>query len=387
MTSADAYEPAPGLIGRVKALIMDPPAAWDAIAREDANGRSPFGAHAAPLAALMAIASWVGGVIAAGFKLDTETLIVQPAAALIHLILALFGVAMFAKLADALARRFGATPDPARAMQLSAYGATGILLGGLGAIVAPIAPYLVAIGGVFSMVLVYIGLPRTMGAPEEKRIGYFWSLVGVVLVATLVLSFAYGPAITAVRGATHGFKFGEAQAPAPVETPAPILAPGEALDAAALKRLGEESAAGAGAPFDPARLEGFLPPSLPGGFARESAATSAVIGASQAEATYTNGQARLVVTLTHLGQRGALYAIDQSFAALTTRQDASGYGRHQMADGRLTAERQDGQAINYTIVGRTLAVSIAGSGGATMDDARAAVETIPMQRLEDAFPR
>lgn len=379
----EAYEPAPGLIARVKALIWDPPAAWDAIAREETTPGNVFRAHAAPLAVAMALAGLFGAFFAAGFERSAETLIVQPMAALLHLIVALVGVHLFAKLADALAPRFGATSDPARAMQLSAYGATGVLLGGVGAVLPPVGPYLIAVGAVFSLVLVYIGLPRTMGAPEQARIAYFWTLIGVTLAALLVLSFAYAPALDAVRAGAQQIKFGAAptQTESEQAQPAPVLV----LDAAALKRLGEASAAGAGAPFDPARLEGFLPPSLPGGFMRTGYTASSAPGAAQAEGAYVRDDARLTVTITHLGQRGALYAIDRAFASLQARQDAAGYARHQMADGRLVAESQTGAAIHYTIVGRTLGLSIAGAGGATMDDARAAVETIGLQRLEEAF--
>jgi hypothetical protein len=383
MTSMEAYEPPPGLFGRMKRLIWDPPAAWDAIAREEASGR-PLGGHVAPLALLMTLSGLLGALLAAGFVFNNETLIVEPVAALIRFVLAFVGVIGFARLADALAPRFGATANSARAMQLSAYSATGVLLAGVSMLIPAIAPYVIALGGVFSMVLAYIGLPRMMGVPEEKRIGYFWSMLGVMFVAVLVISFAYGPATDAVRAMGHHLKIGEAPEMAP-EPVAPIFASGAPVDAAALKRFGEAS--GAGAPINPEALEGFLPQSLPGGFSRTaySAAPAGVV--AQAEAAYTRGDARLVITITHLGRRSATLAMDAAARALAVRQDATGYARHQITDGRLVAETRAGDTIAYLVIGHGLAVNISGAGGATMDDARAAVETIGMARLEAAFPR
>jgi hypothetical protein len=357
MTDEAPAAPAPGLIGRVKALIFNPPAAWDALAQEERSGGAAFRAHAAPLALMMALAGLAGGLLASGFSLDADTVIVQPTAALLHLLIALIGVAAFASLAHALAPRFGAAPDASKALLLSSYGATGVLLGGFGAIAPPIAPYLLALGAAFSMVLVYIGLPRVMQAPENKRVGYFWSLMGVTLAGLLVVNVIYQPTMSAVRGVAHQIKFARA-APSGEPSPAqPALIANNVLDAAALRRLGEASAAGAGAPFDAARLEGFLPSSMPGGYELASRSTaSSAPGAAQAEAVYAHEGARLVVTITHLGQRGALDVIDRAFAALQPRQDANGYARHQMTAGRLVAESQNAAAIHYAIIGRGVAI-------------------------------
>lgn len=381
--SIEAYEPPPGLFGRIKRLIGDPPAAWDQIAREETPPGALLSGHVAPLAVAMALAGVLGAMLAAGFVFEAETLIVQPAAALIRLVLAVAGVVAFARLADALAPRFGATPNPARAMQLSAYGATGVLLAGLTMIAPVVAPYGIATGVIFSMVLVYIGLPRMMQVSEGKRIGYFWSMIGAALVAALLLSYAYGAAMDGVRALSRDIKIGEV-ASAPPEAAAPALAPGAAFDASALQRFGDSTG---GARAAPDALGGFLPPSLPGGFVRMSLAHPASVGAPQAQAVYARGDAHLVVTITHLGLRGAPAAIEAAQRALTPRQDAAGYARHQITGGRLVAESLTGDALGYTIIGRALAVSIAGSGGATMDDARAAVDTIGMLRLEGAFPR
>jgi hypothetical protein len=62
-----------------------------------------------------------------------------------------------------------------------------------------------------------------------------------------------------------------------------------------------------------------------------------------------------------------------------------GYARSQSIDGRLFAEDVTGQHARYVVIGRGV-VMIAG-GGVTVDRARAAVETIDLQRLEAMFSR
>lgn len=383
--SIEADAPAPGLFGRIKQLIWDPPAAWDAIAREETSPGALVGGYVTPLALAMSLLGVLGALMAAGFVFDGETVIAQPAAALMRLVLAIGGVIGFARLADALAPRFGGEANAMRAMQLSAYGATGALLGGFTMLIPAIAPYLVASGAVFSLVLIYIGLPRMLSVPEERRIACFWSMMAATALAAIVLTYAMGTAMGAVRSVSHHIRFGQAEE-APVEAPAPVFVQGAALDAAALRAFGEKAGRG-GSTLDPEMLAGFLPPSLPGGFALTGYTVTPASGAPQAEGVYLREQGRMVITLTHLGQRGAIDATDAAYRALTPRQDEAGYARHQMTDGRLVAENVAGAAIGYTIVGRGVAISIAGSGGVTMDDARAAVDTIGIGRMEAHFHR
>src|SRR5690606_16116752 len=59
--------------------------------------------------------------------------------------------------------------------------------------------------------------------------------------------------------------------------------------------------------------------------------------------------------------------------------------RSQSIDGRLYAEDVGAQTARYVVIGR--GVVMIAEGGVTMDQARAAVETIGLQRLEAMFGR
>jgi hypothetical protein len=380
MAIMDAIEPHPGLFGRVRQLIAAPGPAWEAIAREEPGG--VLKGHVAPLALAMALAGWLGAFWSAEFALNTATLMIAPAAALLRFVLIYLAVLVLAKLAEALAPRFEA--EPARAAQVVGYSATGVLVAGLFMIFGGLAPYLLVIGAVYSAVLLYMGITGALGAPQARRGAYFGALLAGGVALLIAGSLVYGAAMKGVQAAAREFSASQTIAAAPAETAPPLLTQGAVLDAGALRRIGEANV-WRGTPIHPEELEGFLPQSLPGGFEREAYMGSNTAGGAHAEATYTHGEARLIVTIHHFGRTGALAAVDAARDALVRRQDANGYARHQITDGRVVAENVTGAAIAYTIIGHGVAVSVTGEGGANVDDARAAVETIGMSRLEAVF--
>lgn len=376
----------PGLIGRITRLFGDPRTAWDSFNSEDADeGRALWG-HAWPLALLAASAGLAGAFIKGKFALSLEAIAAAGAAVLLGLVMSMLAVIGFARLANHFAPRFGATQNSDRAMQLSAYSATPIFLAALTQLLPGLATYLLIAGFAYAGALVYFGLPRVMAAPRARRQPYLWSLVGIALLVGLVLAFAFGAAMDQVRALAGK----HLAAPVPVVAAAaapPSLLDNGVLSAGAVVRIAHDASGGQEPGLDPARLEGFLPQSLPGGFQRQAVTLSPGAGASQASATYASGAAKLTLSITYLGDAGANAVIGAARRQLSPRQDEAGYARAQVIEGRLAAEDVSGAAINYVMVGRRLAVNVAGEGGASIDHARAAVETIGMTRLEAAFSR
>ncbi|HRE44679.1 MAG TPA: hypothetical protein PKY87_11995, partial [Terricaulis sp.] len=129
----------PGLIARVRAFLSQPAEAWDGAAQESPGGE--VGGYVIPLALVMTLTGLLGAALAAGFALGPNLIVIEPLAAGLRFVFALLGVLALAKIAQLLAPRFGASEDGARATQWAAYGATGLLVGGLGMLWAPIAPY------------------------------------------------------------------------------------------------------------------------------------------------------------------------------------------------------------------------------------------------------
>jgi hypothetical protein len=70
-----------------------------------------------------------------------------------------------------------------------------------------------------------------------------------------------------------------------------------------------------------------------------------------------------------------------------SRQDADGYSRTRTVDSRVINEEVSNSAgtASYGVIGRGVAVTAEGSGGVSIDQARAAVEAVGIERLERAF--
>jgi hypothetical protein len=237
-------------------------------------------------------------------------------------------------------------------------------------------------------VLIFLGLSPLMKTPDDKRIGYFVTIIVVMIVVWFVIGLVVGGVRTAMggMGGAPAYTFGQNQ---PAEVKGEVTLPGGgAVDLEALQRQAEAmQSGGGGQAVDPARVQAQLPQSLPGGFSLTSSSSSAAMGMAQAEGVYRNGDAELRLTVVQTGAMGALAGMAAGMNVQENRQDGDGYARTQTIDGRIYSEEVNNtsRSASYGVVGRGVAVTAAGSNGVTLDQARAAVETIGVQRLEREF--
>ena len=394
MTTDPTNAGTPSLIDRAKNILLQPRAEWDRIAGEPANLGKLYMGYLMPLAALAAICMVIGltvfGVGALGV-----TLRFSPVQAVIsgvfQFVMAFVGAYVMALIINALASNFGSTPDQGQAHKLAVYTYTPGLLAGVFAIYPALG--ILGILGLYSFVLLYLGLPRLMKTPEDKRVGYFATILIVAIIVFFVIGMVSGVVRTAFGGfAMPGATFGQSS-PAPSVQGELTLPNGGSIDLSELEKAGEALSNGAAgtnvATMDPTRLQGFLPQSLPGGFAQTSLSSGSGgamgMGASQAEAVYQRGDARMTVTVVHMGAMGGIAAMAGAMGVQESRQDADGYSRTNTVDGRVITEEMSrgSNHASYGVIGRGVAVTAQGNG-VTIDEARAAVETIGVQRLEAA---
>jgi hypothetical protein len=182
---------------------------------------------------------------------------------------------------------------------------------------------------------------------------------------------------------SRGFSFQENAAQQQSEV---TLPGGGSVNLSELQRQAEAMQGGSGVTIDPARVQAQLPQSLPGGFALASSSSSAAMGMSQAEGVYRSGEAELRLTVVQTGAMGALAGMAAGMNVQENRQDGEGYARTQTIDGRIYSEEVDNKAssASYGVIGRGIAVTAEGTN-ITLDEARAAVETVGVQRLEREF--
>lgn len=393
MTIDPANAGGAGLVDRVKNIIMTPQAEWDRIEPEPADVNKLYMGYALPLIALAAVCGLIGAVLfgygAFGFHYRVA-LIPAVIGAAIQVALGLAGVFLLAFITNALAPTFGSQQNIGQAHKLAVYGSTASFLAGVFAIFPPIA--MLGIVGLYSLVLIYIGLPRLMKTPEDKRLPYFLTIIVIAIVAWFIIGAVLGSVRMAVGGMGAGmgqFSFGQQQQQASngTQDQGTITLPGGGtIDVAALEKQAQAYQDGAPA-IDPARLERYTPQSLPGGFQLTSKSTSSAMGAAVVEAVYENGDRRIELTLTHMGAMGAIASFAQAANVQESRSSADGFTRTNTVDGRVYNEEvsTSGGRAKYAVVGHGVAISAEGSGGVDLDQVRAAVETIGITRLEGEF--
>ncbi len=375
---------APGLVDRIRNILLTPQAEWDRISYEPADVSKLYMGYVLPLAAVSALCAFVGMTMFGmmGIRIGIAPGLVG---AVLQVIMAMVGVFVLAFVTNALAPTFGSQQNIGQAHKLAAYGCTAFFLAGIFTLFPPLS--ILALVGLYSFVLIYIGLPRMMKTPEDKRIGYFITIIIVSIVVGIVLNYVMANLIRMIPGySTPGFSFSQISAPTRPGVDAEVTLPGGGtVNLSELEQQAEALANGAPLPaIDPARLQDQLPQSLPGGFTRTSLSSSSAMGAAQAEGVYENGGARLDVTVMHMGAMGAMATLATAANVQENRQDADGYSRTRTVDGRVYNEEvsNSGGSASYGVIGRGVTITAEGRGGVTIDQARAVVEAIGVERLE-----
>jgi hypothetical protein len=366
----------PGLIARVRDILIRPQSEWLRIATEEPDAL--IGPYILPLVLAGAVVSFGAGVLYDGFALNAA-LALKAVSALLYVAFALTGVWLGAIAINILAPRFGAEANPGRARQLAAYASTPILVAMLATLAPPVAGVVIGIGVIYALVLLAMGVTPLMPVRDpENNVPRFAISFGALAALIVALAAVFvGPSINAGREAIAGA----------IETVAPPAPLPEDLQRSAaevaLERISQAEATSVLA--NPTRLEAQFPDSLPSGFQRQSVASAQRGGISRADAVYRVGGASLSVAIIQFSADVDPAAFASLLAVKPDGPRADGYARTQTIDGRFYAEEVSGAASRYVVIGH--GVVVIAQGGVTMDQARAAVETIGLQRLEAMFGR
>jgi hypothetical protein len=170
------------LVERVKAILLTPQKEWPVIEAEWASTASLYTGYIMPLAAIPAVAGFIGmsvfGVSILNFKVPMGTGL---SIAVTSYIANLVGCFVLALVIDALAPTFGGTKSRISALKLAAYSSTASWLAGIFMILPALS--ILAIVGLYSFYLLFLGLPVLMKAPKEKSVPY---IVVTILVAIVI---------------------------------------------------------------------------------------------------------------------------------------------------------------------------------------------------------
>ncbi len=179
------------LIGRVKRLLMSPKTEWDAIDGEAVDTQKLILGYVAPLAAIPAIAGLIGGVVF-GYSVLGQTYKMTLGSALpvalYSFVMAIVMVFVVSFVINALAPSFGAQKNQQQALKVAAHWPTAVWVSGVFSII-PMLGILTLVGLIYSLYLLFVGLPKLMKPPAEKATLYtIVSLVVAIIVAIVINS-------------------------------------------------------------------------------------------------------------------------------------------------------------------------------------------------------
>lgn len=182
------------LIARVKEILLTPKPAWSVIETEEASTASLYKEYIVILAAIPAVAGFVGMSIVgvSGFGVSMRVPVVS---GLTQMVLS-YGLSLamlyvVAMIANALAPTFGGRKNEIQALKLVAYSSTAAMVGGIFSLI-PALGVLSIVAAVYSLYLLYLGVPTLMKVPAEKVLRYTAVLVLCAIVAGMVAAAIVG---------------------------------------------------------------------------------------------------------------------------------------------------------------------------------------------------
>jgi hypothetical protein len=178
-----------GLADRVKRILLSPRSEWPVIEGETATTSSLYAGYIVPLAAIPAIAAFIGLSLVGVHTLGMSIKIPIGAGiegAVVRYVLSLVAVYVLALIIDALAPTFGGSRSRIQALKVAAYASTASWLAGIFVLIPALS--ILGLLGLYSLYLLYLGLPAVMKAPQEKAAGY----TVVVVICAIVLFVVIG---------------------------------------------------------------------------------------------------------------------------------------------------------------------------------------------------
>lgn len=402
------------LVERVKKILLQPAAEWPVVAAEATDTKTLFLSYAAPLAAIGAVAMWIGhsmvGVSVPLLGTYRTPIGAGLAFALASWVLGLAGVFVVGLIVDALAPTFGGEKNATQAMKCAVYAYTPAWVAGILHLL-PALGILVVLASFYGLYLLWLGLPVLMKSPKEKALGYTVVVVICAIAVSVVLSIVGGLLGLAGIGAgglgAPGGVMRQESKPAPDSVLGKLDTLGKKLEESSRKmeeadRKGDAAGAvGAAmeglatlasggrkvAPVAVDELKAFLPATLDGmqrGEVSTEQSTFGPMSVTMASATYQDGSRRVRLGVGDMAAAGGLLALTSMLGAGQSKETDAGYEKLHRADGRLVIEKLDrrsGAAEYGVVLGDRYAVNATSS---TMDPQalRATVAKLDLAKLE-----
>jgi hypothetical protein len=190
------------LVARVQGILLKPKDEWAKIKDEQVTVQQLFTQYAVILAAIPAVAQFLGWALIGGLRIPYVGRSWMSRAllyAIFSYILSLVVVYALGFIINTLAPNFSSAQNLPNAMKLAVYSMTPAWIAGIFNLI-PALSVLGLLGSLYGLYVLYLGFSTPlMGTPKEKVGGYFGVSVVVVIVLLVVVAIILG-AVFAIRG-------------------------------------------------------------------------------------------------------------------------------------------------------------------------------------------
>ncbi len=404
------------LLQRVQDILLKPKDTWPTIAGEPGDATTIYKDYLIYLALVPAVAGFIGMSLIGfgGFGFSMRVPIVSGLVSMmVGYVLSLVAVFVLGLIANALAPTFGGTKDPVSALKLLAYGSTAGFIGGVFSLI-PSLSMLGLLASLYSIYLIFTGVPVLMKCPSEKAMPYtavliVCGIVAMVILGTLSAVFTGG----ARHGMMIGGRFGAPEVS--INTPdgsisvntAKIEDMAKKVDEAG-KRMGSARASGdsaaagkaaadivgamtgaAGVPFAAQDIKSWLPEKLDGlpreTFEVQSGAAMGMAG-STARASYGSGDSQIHLSITDIGGMGGLMGF-AAWANMTVDKETNDSVEKVYKQGKRTIRenyRKDGSHVEFTVVLENGLIVEVSDDRTSLDKVRQALLGVDLAKMESA---
>lgn len=397
------------LIERVKNITLTPKSEWEVVSIEPTTNAALYKGYIIPLSAIGPIASFIGlsivGISLPFVGTHRVPLLSGLSSTLVSFVFGLVAIYLLALLINALAPTFGGVKNQMQALKVAAFSCTPAWVASI-LFVLPSLSILVMLAGLYSLYVLYLGLPVLMRAPKEKAIPYTAVVVVCAIVLTLVVgavsSVFTGPGAATgnVPGASVGTAGESSDALAKLQKMgAEMEAASKKMEQAAQSGNPQAQAEAAGAMMSAAMgggqfevvdqnmLKAMLPEMLAGLKRTALEAEKGGMGGlnvSKANGEYGDDQGRSIsLTITDGGGVAAFGMLASWAMVEQERQSDSGYEKTGKVDGRPTHEQfsKEGESEYSVLAGNRFLVEARGQQ-VDMKTLKQAVASIDLAKLD-----
>ena len=174
---------APGLIGRVKGMLLAPKTEWLRVARENTTPVRLFCGYVMPLAGLAALLALARFSRAAHAPLPSALVMVA-----LTLGFEVMGVYVVAQIINMLAVFFRGAPSSSQALKVATYSFTPLWVACIFIPFPVLSVPLQFVAGLYHTYLMYLGLKGLMKSPRDRALGYATTVVLCSIILYIVFT-------------------------------------------------------------------------------------------------------------------------------------------------------------------------------------------------------